>query len=151
MNFTWKAEIDEEKEKLCGLAKFMHFHEIKLYNLVQFDYYGDDLFVTKIFKESAIELKYLKCNPKDFLTVVHLSTFKEEEYELDGWSLAYDKARALWNFCACQNYVQYFELMIHNADIDKQVSFGFWMFRQYKSYIVLSCEHILLKVYSIYI
>lgn len=126
MKFTWKAAFNEEKAKLCGLGKFMHFHEIKLYNLVQFDYYGDDLFVAKIFKESAIETQYLKINPKDFLTTEHISTFKEEEYELDGWSLEYDKARALWNFSACQNYVQFFELMIHNVDIYKQVSKTFF-------------------------
>lgn len=71
--FNWKAKIDLKTGKVYGLRRFKHLYEIKLYNVVQFDYYGEDMFVVKIFKEYGIEVKYPNMNPKDITKDEHMS------------------------------------------------------------------------------
>ncbi|KAK1360110.1 hypothetical protein POM88_044584 [Heracleum sosnowskyi] len=117
---TWEAEIDTELVKICGLGTFMRFYEIKLYNLVQFDFYGNNTFVVNIFKDSGVECVYPIKDKKVFMDNEKMHTvWRKEEYVIDGWSLEFDKANALWSFNSHQNYVDYFEKKINFNDMDE--------------------------------
>lgn len=110
---TWEAEIDTELAKICGLGSFVRFYEIKLYNLVHFDFYGNNMFVVKFFKDTGVECVYPIKDKKEFMDSEDSHTvWRKEEYVIDGWSLELDKARALWSFNSQQNYVDYFEKKI---------------------------------------
>ncbi|KAK1354320.1 hypothetical protein POM88_047576 [Heracleum sosnowskyi] len=112
-----------ELGKICGLGSFMKFYEIKIYNLVQFDFYGNNLFLVKIFKDSAVECEYPITNQNNFMDNEKLHTvWRKEQYVIDGWSLEYDKAHALWSFSSHHNYVNYFEKKIKFFDIDENVN-----------------------------
>ncbi|KAK1367678.1 hypothetical protein POM88_033770 [Heracleum sosnowskyi] len=117
---TWEAEIDTKLLKICGLGTFMRFYEIKLYNLVQFDFYGNNIFVVNIFKDSGVECVYPIKDKKVFMDNEKMHTvWRKEEYVIDGWSLEFDKANALWSFNSHQNYVDYFEKKINFNDMDE--------------------------------
>ncbi|KAK1384936.1 hypothetical protein POM88_022671 [Heracleum sosnowskyi] len=122
-DITWEAKIDMELGKICDLGSFMKFYEIKIYNLVQFDFYGNNLFLVKKFKDSAVECEYPITNQKVFMDNEKLHTVRrKEQYVIDGWSLEYDKAHALWSFSSHHNYVNYFEKKIKFYDIDENVN-----------------------------
>ncbi|KAK1384321.1 hypothetical protein POM88_022056 [Heracleum sosnowskyi] len=117
---TWEAEIDTELVKICGLGTFIRFYEIKLYNLVQFDFYGNIIFVVNIFKDSGVECVYPIKDKKVFMDNEKMHTvWRKEEYVIDGWSLEFDKPNALWSFNSHQNYVDYFEKKINFNDMDE--------------------------------
>ncbi|KAK1401088.1 hypothetical protein POM88_000693 [Heracleum sosnowskyi] len=117
---TWEAEIDTKLLKICGLGTFMRFYEIKLYNLVQFDFYGNNIFVVNIFTDSGVECVYPIKDKKVFMDNEKMHTvWRKEEYVIDGWSLEFDKANALWSFNSHQNYVDYFEKKINFNDMDE--------------------------------
>ncbi|KAK1396947.1 hypothetical protein POM88_006810 [Heracleum sosnowskyi] len=122
-DITWEAKIDMELGKICDLGSFMKFYEIKIYNLVQFDFYGNNLFLVKKFKDSTVECEYPITNQKVFMDNEKLHTvWRKEQYVIDGWSLEYDKAHALWSFSSHHNYVNYFEKKIKFYDIDENVN-----------------------------
>ncbi|KAK1378623.1 hypothetical protein POM88_025367 [Heracleum sosnowskyi] len=122
-DITWEAKIDMELGKICDLGSFMKFYEIKIYNLVQFDFYGNNLFLVKNFKDSEVECEYPITNQKVFMDNEKLHTvWRKEQYVIGGWSLEYDKTHALWSFSSRHNYVNYFEKKIKFYDIDENVN-----------------------------
>lgn len=44
--------------------------------MVQFDYYGDDMFIVKIFKSTVIDIDHTKQNPKEFVKMKKLKNGK---------------------------------------------------------------------------
>lgn len=102
---VWKAKFDEDMKELYDLESFMRFFEIKLYNLVQFDYYGNDLFLVKIFRNSGIESNYQTLDPALFFKNESMHRWRHEEYMLDCISLEYQKSLALWLYNAYENNV----------------------------------------------
>lgn len=119
---VWKAKIDTDAERIKDLSEFMKFYEIKLYNLVLFDYHGEDLFTVKVFKETAVECNYPTMNADEFFRSHRRNQWREEQYIFDCWNLEYDKSRALWTFNAFENYVNYFEIDINKFDIDAKLN-----------------------------
>lgn len=118
---VWTGKLDDESKEIYGLINFMRFYEIKLYNLVQFDYYGNDLFKVKIFKDTAVECNYPIKNPEEFFKDDNINTWKKEQYIINCLSLEYQKAYALWKFNCYENYVQSFDIHVGNADLDKNI------------------------------
>lgn len=114
----WKARIDHDTERICGLQKFMEFYEIKLYNLMMFDFFGKDLFLVKIFRNTAIECNYVVKNLDDYFKYGKSTRSKEEEYIFDLWSPEYDRSRALWSFSASRNSQIYFEIIMKKNYVD---------------------------------
>lgn len=117
----WKGNFDDEMKEIYGLMNFMRFYGIKIYNLVQFDYYGNDLFVVKIFKDTALEINYPEEDPEEFFKKECNHYWRKEQYLFDSLSLEYQKSNALWSFNGCENVVQYFDINICNSDIDEQL------------------------------
>lgn len=115
---AWKASFDNGKKRFYGLESLMRFYKIKLYNLIQFDYYGQNLFVVSIYRETAIECKYPTTNPNENYKNEDMTTWIKDEYVIDRFSMEYDKSQELWSFNACQNCVLYFNINIRNSDID---------------------------------
>lgn len=89
-----------------------------MYNLVQFDYYGDELFEVKIYKETAIECNYPSIHPEDYRNIDASKRWKEAQYVLDIESLKFEKKKSLLAFNACANNLDYVEMVVINFDID---------------------------------
>lgn len=117
----WKGKLDEESKEIYGLINFMRFYEIKIYNLVQFDYYGNDLFDVKIFKDTAIECNYPIEDPEVFFKNDNINSWRKEQYMIDCSSLEYQKSYALWKFNSYENNVTSFDIKISDAAIDKNL------------------------------
>lgn len=96
----------------------MHFYKVKLLNLVQFDYYGGDLFRVKIFREYVVECKYPKRSPLEFMNNDERAKCRDEEYMVNSRSIEFQKACATWSFNAFRNCVQYYEIKIEETDVD---------------------------------
>ncbi|KAK1363550.1 hypothetical protein POM88_039111 [Heracleum sosnowskyi] len=103
---------------LYGLRRFMKYYEIKMYGVVMFDYYGGNEFGVKVLKNDAVEANYRRMTPSKFVNSDNYLKWKKDDYIVDGMSLHYQKAVALWSFNAFQNYVDYFEMKIKNLHID---------------------------------
>lgn len=65
----------------------MKYYEIKMYNVVQFDYYGGDEFDVTIFKDTRIEINYPQMTESEFLKSEKFLQWKKDEYIVDGMSL----------------------------------------------------------------
>ena len=120
-NIAWKAKIENESSVIFGLRRFMRFFEVKLWNLVQFDYYGNNLFIVHIFKDNAVESKYPKIDPEEFFKNENMNSWREEQYVIDFLSMEYQKSCALWTFNAYTDCVPYYNVKIGRLDIDENV------------------------------
>ncbi|KAK1378495.1 hypothetical protein POM88_025239 [Heracleum sosnowskyi] len=118
--FVWEAKFDKDTKKIYGLRRFMRFYQIKLYNLVQFDYYRDCLFLVKIFKNTAVECDYRKQDPEEFFRNEDLNSWRKEHYITDCLSLEYEKCHAVWSLNAFENHVGYININIRDVDIDQK-------------------------------
>lgn len=96
----------------------MRFYGVKIYNLLQLDYYGDNLFVVKIFKDTATECNYESKDLAEFLKIEDLEHWRKDKYVLDSLSLEYEKVSARWLFNALHNNASYFQITINSLDID---------------------------------
>lgn len=116
---AWKATFDECKNRFYGLQSFMRFYEIKIYNLIQFDYYGENLFVVAgIFRDTATECKYpTTINVEEYFKTKDITSWIEDEYVIDRCSMEYHKSRELWLFNACHSCYLYFTINIGKDDI----------------------------------
>lgn len=121
--FEWKAKYDKDLKLLYGMRRFMKYYEIKMYGVVQFDYYGNDQFGVRVFKNYAIESNYRMMTPLQFLRSKKCRKWREDEYIIDGLSLQYQMSIALWSFNAFMNYVDYFEIRVNNVHIDGRYPF----------------------------
>lgn len=65
----WSAKYDRERKCIYGLRTFVTFYGIRIFGIVQFNYYGDGMFSVKIFKESVVECNYPLSNPKEYKKV----------------------------------------------------------------------------------
>lgn len=100
----------------------MKFYGVKIYNLLQFDYYGESVFVIKIFKDTAIECTYPTEKVEVYFQNAESQRWKKDQYILDSSSLEYEKVCALWIFNAYHNYAKYVEIQIKNMNIDLEMN-----------------------------
>lgn len=61
-SFVWCCKYDMDQNQICGLTTFMKIYGIKLYNVLQFDYFGNGIFVVKVFDETAVERKFIQAH-----------------------------------------------------------------------------------------
>lgn len=129
--FVWKCKCDVDREIIYGMRRFIKCYDIKVYNVIQFDYYGDNVFVVKIFRNTTIECNDSIMEPAKFLENEKHFKINKDLNIIDGLSLQYQKAYALWFFNACQNFDEYFEIKILNVHIN-------------------GADHILVSVFDLY-
>ncbi|KAK1384317.1 hypothetical protein POM88_022052 [Heracleum sosnowskyi] len=119
-NIVWEAKYYAQSKDIYCLRKFKRFYGVKLYHLVQFDYYGDNLFVVQIFKNSAIECNYPTEDPEKFFENENINNWRKELYMMGCSSMEFEKSYALWLFNGYENGVDYFDISIISSDIDKR-------------------------------
>lgn len=117
---AWKGFFDEGNKNIYGLKSFMRFYEIKIYNLIQFDYYGQNLFVVSIFRDTAIEARYPTNNAEEYLKNEDMSNWIKDQYVINMFSMEYDKSEELWSFNACKNCDLYFNINISKEDVGQK-------------------------------
>ena len=98
----------------------MIFYEVEPFNIVQFNYYGDDTFIVKLFKEYGIESKYPITNVASYFESEKGRKWRMQKFIHEHSSMEFDKNAALFNFNGLQNICVYYEIDIHyscNDDI----------------------------------
>lgn len=114
----WRARYDSEVNKICGLANFMEYYGIKIFNIVQFDYFGNGFFNVKIYKEAGIEINYPIIHPDQWF--INKTEWKDEEYMVEYGNMQFDKAIALLVFNAFLNKSESYRIEISSADLEQK-------------------------------
>lgn len=114
----WCVYCDIERRELHGLNRFMKFYGVKIFNLVQFDYLGDGLFVVRLFKETAFESNYPTDKAEDIELSKEWEALNRSQYVLDTRTLEGEKAIASISFNACSHQTDYTYLIFVESDID---------------------------------
>lgn len=78
-----------------GLGTFMRYYQLKLYSTIQFDYYGDDVFVVKNFKTNAVECDYPTNDVKKFIKNKKSYEWEPVEYVVGNSTLEFEKHTSL--------------------------------------------------------
>lgn len=115
----WCVDCDIERKEICSLSRFMKYYGLKIFNLVQFDYLGEGLFVVRLFKETAIESKYPSDRANDVQCSKEWEALNRSHYVLDTSTLEGEKAIASISFNACSHQTDYTYLMFVESDIDQ--------------------------------
>lgn len=115
---TWTAKYDTEFNCIYGLRTFVKFYGIRIFSIVQFDYYGGGLFKVKIYKESAIECHYPLSDPIAFKKSEAAKEVNEDQFLVNYDSLEYDKRLALLTFNGFILDPHYVQIDIMPMDID---------------------------------
>lgn len=122
--FVWKEKFDKDTREINGLIRFIRCYEVKLNNLLQFDYYAKDMFLVKIFRDNEVECNNRIEDPELFLKNENLSSWRKDRYTIDRNSvktMKYQKSHALWSFNANENYDYCFDINIDNVDLDHNI------------------------------
>lgn len=98
----------------------MIFYGVKLFNIVQFDYYGDNIFIATIFKENGIESKYPVTDPKKYFLTEESRRWKKEDYIIQQGTMQYEQNAALFCFNGLMNVTEYYDIQITNSDVDQK-------------------------------
>ena len=114
----WCVDCDIERKEICSLSRFMKYYGLKIFNLVQFDYLGEGLFVVRLFKETAIESKYPSDRANDVQCSKEWEALNRSHYVLDTSTLEGEKAIASISFNACSSRTDYVYLLYVESDVD---------------------------------
>ncbi|KAL1824226.1 hypothetical protein ACET3Z_011004 [Daucus carota] len=114
----WCVDCDIERKEICSLSRFMKYYGLKIFNLVQFDYLGEGLFVVRLFKETAIESKYPTDRANDVQCSKEWEALNRSHYVLDTSTLEGEKAIASISFNACSSRTDYVYLLYVESDVD---------------------------------
>lgn len=117
-NCVWRAKYSAEAIKIWGLRRFMIFYGVDLFNLVQFDYYGDDIFFVTIFKETGIESKYPVISPLNFFESEEGKEWKKRRLIPEHGNMDYEKNAAMFTFNGLRNVRDYYDIDIVNSYTD---------------------------------
>lgn len=113
----WRARFDSEVGKICGLADFMEYYGIKLFNIILFEYHGNGVFSVKVYKTAAIETNYPTILPNEWKK--QKNEWKDEEFMVEYGNLEFQKAIALLGYNALLNLSQSFEISIGSVDFEE--------------------------------
>ncbi|KAL8108954.1 hypothetical protein AgCh_025158 [Apium graveolens] len=111
----WRARYNSEIGKICGLARFMEFYGITIYNLVLFDYHGDGVFNVKIYKEAAIEINYPTIEPNEWM--LNKSEWKDEEFMVFYGNIQFQKSVAMLVYDGFLNKTEAYRISVNSADL----------------------------------
>lgn len=91
----------------------MIYHGVKIFSMIQFEYYGDDLFIASIFNEYAIECEYPQHSPETFFGIedgLKVDSILDSQKGID-----YDKRASLFYFNGKMNISEYYEIQISDS------------------------------------
>lgn len=117
----WKCTYDAANKRIVGVGSFIRYYGITLYGMVQFDYYGDDMFSVRIFKSTAISIDHPSQNPKEFVKNEKFEEWKTDEFQFDSTTLEFRKSVSLWGFNAYRNYREYYSMKVYGFDLDPRI------------------------------
>lgn len=122
-NVCWKGRFNSDVGTLDGLGSFMRFYKLKMYSTIQFDYYGDDLFVVKKFKTNAVEGDCPRNNPKTFTKNKETYDWNLDEYIVGNSTIELEKHTSLWGFNAYWNSADFKKMKISSSDLNRRTSY----------------------------
>lgn len=96
----------------------MTFYGVKAFVFVQFDYYGDSLFMVSIFEENAIECVYPQSDPGVFFEMEDCKSKEEEGFMIKRGSIQYEKSVAIFLFSTLKNISEFFEIKMKDSYFD---------------------------------
>lgn len=119
---VWQAKYNADSLEISGLPNFMIYYRVELFNLVQFEYYGNDIFNVTIFKESGIECKYPIIHPVKYLKSEEARKWRKGKLIPEVGSMECEKNAALFCFNALKNVSDYYEIDIISNSFDDDCS-----------------------------
>lgn len=73
--YVWCVKYNAEQMTIYGLQRFMLYYGVRTCSFIQFDYYGESMFIVSIFSEYAIECEYPEiAPPENFLSTYLMAT-----------------------------------------------------------------------------
>ncbi|WOH09637.1 hypothetical protein DCAR_0729095 [Daucus carota subsp. sativus] len=115
----WCVDCDLKRNEIRSLNRFKRYYGLKIFNLVQLDYVGDDLFIIRLFKETAFESKYPTGRANDVEWSKDWETLNRAQYVIDTSTLECEKAMASISFNACANRTDYAYLIFVESKFDE--------------------------------
>ena len=118
-NVLWCVDYDLQQNQICSLNRFKKYYGLKIFNMVQFDYVGEGLFIVRLFKETAFECKYPTGRANDVDYGMDWEALNRAQYLLDTSTLEFEKSMSSISFNACLPRADYAYLLFVESDIDK--------------------------------
>lgn len=122
-NCVWRAKYKREIKKISGLKRFLIYYRVELFNLLQFDFYGDGIFIVSVFKEHGIESKYPTIHPASFLETEEGKNWRKDNFITNRSSIEYDKRAAQFSFNVLRNDYEYYEVNIIHSYLGDDMSY----------------------------
>lgn len=131
-----------------SLETFVKFYCVRIFNIVQFDYYGDGLFTFQIYKETGIECCYPSRDAKEFKKIELANVWKKDEYLIDYNSMEYQKRVDLLCFKKIENIVDYIQIDIISMDVDPSLQMLVNFYTTFQCFIkkFISCHTSIIKL-----
>lgn len=118
----WKGRFNLDMRRFDGLRSFMRYYTLKMYSIVQFDYYGNDIFKVIISKTNMVECNYPTTHVDVFIKNKNTVKWKPKEYILGQSNIEYEKHASLWSFNGYWNSSEFKEMKVSKSDIDPKSS-----------------------------
>lgn len=93
----------------------MLYHGVNTFSIIQFDYYGDSIFIASIFNDYAIECEYPQICPKKFFETENCVNHYYTRYTESDGTIAYNKRAARFCFNVEMNIGEYYEIHLQNS------------------------------------
>lgn len=119
--YVWCLKYNAEKMIIYGLERFMLYHGVSGCSVIQFDYYGDSLFVVSIFNEYAIECEYPEVVPENFFGSDLCLELDKRRYMQSHGTIAYENRCSLLWFNGKMNISEYYEVVVDDCCISGTV------------------------------
>lgn len=95
----------------------MLYYGVRTCSFIQFDYYGESMFIVSIFSEYAIECEYPEIAPENFFgSEICLEVDKRRYMESHG-TIAHENRCLLLSFNGKMNIPEYYELVMEDGYI----------------------------------
>lgn len=97
----------------------MRFYGLKIFNLVQLDYYGEGVFLVTLFKDNIIEYNYLIGNPNYLNISKEWEDLNKDNYVLHTGTLQSEKCITFISFNAYSNKDDYASMLESDMEMDR--------------------------------
>lgn len=115
----WKVRYNKNMQMIEGFSTFRRFYNVKIFNTLRFDYYGESLFKVVIIKENAVECVYPKTKVREFKKCKKPDLWKPEECVFGMSTIEYEKKLSLWGLTAYRNIEEEMAMTVSNSDVDR--------------------------------
>lgn len=112
---VWRVKYNSGEMMIYGVRKFMNFYGVKPFSFVQFDYYGDSMFVVSIFEENAVECVYPQSDPRIFFKMEESKYKYKKDLMIKRGTIEYEKSAALFLCNGVKNVSEIYEINMKDS------------------------------------